>query len=176
MTEPLTVIGARTIVRGTIEGDEEVAVEGRVEGTVRLDGTLVIEIDGVVRGDVEVRAAIVRGVLVGDVTAEESVHVAERGRVVGDIRAPVVSLAEGASFRGGIDMGEFDVGFEIAPAPLPERARAQRGRAPRPPAPAAIPVPPAPARPEETAPGGKTVPPPPKVRALGRAKAVRKRS
>jgi cytoskeletal protein CcmA (bactofilin family) len=176
MTEPLTVIGARTIVKGTIEGDEDVAVEGRVEGSVRLDGTLIVEIDGVVRADVDVRAAVIRGVLAGDVTAGESVHIAEHGRVVGDIKAPRVSLAEGAAFRGHIDMGELDLGFDVEEKPRAERAKAPRGRVPQPSVAPALPSAPPPARGDETTSIKRTVPPPPKVRALGRTKAVKKGS
>ena len=48
-------------------------------------------------------------ILVGNNTAEESVQITEEGRVMGDIRAPRVILADGASFSGNVDMGEFDV-------------------------------------------------------------------
>jgi hypothetical protein len=56
-----------------------------------------------------VRNAIISGVVVGNVEAEDSVHVTEEGRVMGDIAAPRVILVDGASFRGNIDMGNFDV-------------------------------------------------------------------
>jgi cytoskeletal protein CcmA (bactofilin family) len=174
MTEPLTVIGARTFVRGSLEGDEEVAVEGRVEGSIRLSGALIVEADGVVRADVEARSVIVRGTLVGDVIAEESIHIAESGRVLGDLKAPRVALAEGASFCGGIDMGEFDVGIDLEERPRAERAKPIRSRPPVPSVPPALPS--APPAAVEPAAKKRSLPPPPKVRALGKAKAVKKGS
>lgn len=109
MSEPITIIGANTVVSGNLEGDEDLTVEGRVEGSINLSKTLTIEINGVVHANINVRNAVISGVLVGNVQAEECVHVTEEGRVVGDIAAPRVILVDGASFRGSIDMGDFDV-------------------------------------------------------------------
>jgi cytoskeletal protein CcmA (bactofilin family) len=105
----MTIIGTNTFVNGNLEGDEDLTVEGRVEGSINLSKTLTIEVGGVVRANINVRNAVVSGILVGNVTAQESVHVTEQGRVVGDISAPRVILVDGASFRGNIDMGDFDV-------------------------------------------------------------------
>ena len=109
MSEPVTVIGANTVVNGNLEGDEDLTIEGRVEGTITLSRTVTIEQNGVVHANINVRNAIISGVLVGNVEAEDSVHVTEDGRVMGDIAAPRVILVDGASFRGNIDMGNFDV-------------------------------------------------------------------
>jgi cytoskeletal protein CcmA (bactofilin family) len=109
MSEPVTVIGANTVVNGNLEGDEDLTIEGRVEGTITLSRTLTIEQNGVVHANINVRNAIISGVLVGNVEAEDSVHVTEEGRVMGDIAAPRVILVDGASFRGNVDMGNFDV-------------------------------------------------------------------
>jgi cytoskeletal protein CcmA (bactofilin family) len=118
MSEPVTVIGANTVVNGNLEGDEDLTIEGRVEGTITLSRTLTIEQNGVVHANINVRNAIISGVLVGNVEAEDSVHVTEEGRVMGDIAAPRVILVDGASFRGNIDMGNFDVGRGEAGAML----------------------------------------------------------
>jgi cytoskeletal protein CcmA (bactofilin family) len=109
MTDPVTIIGMNTMINGNLEGDEDLTIEGRVEGTVTLSRTLTIESNGVVHANINVRNAIISGVLVGNVEAADSVHVTEEGRVMGDISAPRVILVDGASFRGSIDMGEFDV-------------------------------------------------------------------
>ncbi len=109
MSEPVTIIGANTVVNGNLEGDEDLTIEGRVEGTINLSRTVTIEINGVVHANINVRNAVISGILVGNVEAEDSVHVTEEGRVMGDIRAPRVILVDGASFRGSIDMGDFDV-------------------------------------------------------------------
>jgi cytoskeletal protein CcmA (bactofilin family) len=110
MAEPVTNIGRATVVKGKLEGDENLVVEGRIEGSIGLSKTLTIETSGVVQAEISVQQAIIRGVLVGNVQAAELVNITEEGRVVGDIKAPRVILVDGASFRGNIDMGEFDKG------------------------------------------------------------------
>lgn len=122
MTEPITIIGSDTVVSGNLEGDEDLTIEGRVEGSINLSKTLTIEVGGVVRANINVRNAVISGVLVGNIEAQESVHLTEQGRVVGDIAAPRVILVDGSSFRGNIDMGEFDIEREVedtAPAARP---------------------------------------------------------
>lgn len=182
MSEPITIIGANTVVSGNLEGDEDLTVEGRVEGSITLSRTLSIEVGGVVRANVHVRNAVISGVLVGNVEAQESVHVTEAGRVVGDIAAPRVILVDGASFRGNIDMGDFDIdreagaGQDRAPRPRPVIDEAPTEAASARPKPAARPQP-APAKkspPAKAASAKKKSPPPPKGRVVGKAKAVRK--
>ena len=209
MSEPMTIIGTNTFVNGNLEGDEDLTVEGRVEGSINLSKTLTVEVGGVVRANINVRNAVVSGILVGNVTAQESVHVTEQGRVVGDISAPRVILVDGASFRGNIDMGDFDVdrateGF--APKAVPRKAPArvegaeqpaaeEKPRAERAPAVRTRPAP-VPTRRPVAAPAPKPAqaaaaqsskapaaaeasvkrsPPPPKVRTIGKTKAVKKK-
>ena len=94
-----------------------------------------VEPTGIVKAEVQVRNCIIAGVVVGNVTATESVEITKEGRMVGDIAAPRVIIVDGASFRGRIDMGEVDVGrgerlragAVARPAPRPARS------APRPP-------------------------------------------
>ena len=113
MSEPITIIGSETIVSGNLEGDEDLTIEGRVEGSISLSKTLTVEVGGVVRADINVRNAVISGVLVGNVEAQESVHITEQGRVVGDISSPRVILVDGSSFKGNIDMGDFDIEQEV---------------------------------------------------------------
>jgi cytoskeletal protein CcmA (bactofilin family) len=108
MAEPTTIIGELTSVQGNIQGDEDLVVLGRVEGIVQIDRTLVIEPSGVVKADVSVRNVMINGVVVGNVTATESVHIAVDGKMVGDISAPRVVIADGAMFRGKVDMGDVE--------------------------------------------------------------------
>ena len=126
MTNPATVIGAATQVKGNLEGDEDLLVVGRVDGNINLTKTLTVDPKGVVVADVQVREAIISGQLVGNVTATDLVHITEQGRVVGDLTAPRVVLVDGAAFRGAIDMGDME-----APAtarPLGPRARPSRSQ------------------------------------------------
>jgi cytoskeletal protein CcmA (bactofilin family) len=103
-----TEIGESILISGNLEGDEDLTVRGRVEGNVRLSRTLIVEASGVVKADVTVKNAVISGVVVGNVTATDSVQLTAEGRMVGDLAAPRVIIVDGASFRGRVDMGDVD--------------------------------------------------------------------
>ena len=103
-----TIVGENTKISGSLEGDEDLTIKGRVEGNIRLSKTLIVEPNGVVVADVDVKDAVVSGVLVGNIIASDSVHITEEGRMVGDIASPRVIIVAGASFRGKVDMGDLD--------------------------------------------------------------------
>jgi len=103
-----TVIGPSILISGKLSGDEDLTVRGRVEGELNLSKTLIVETSGIVKANVSVRNAIVSGVVVGNITASESVELTREGRMVGDINSPRVIIVDGASFRGRVDMGSAE--------------------------------------------------------------------
>ncbi|MFL5357155.1 polymer-forming cytoskeletal protein [Archangium sp.] len=105
-----TVVGQSILISGKLTGDEDLTVQGRVEGELTLSRTLIVEPTGVVKANVAVKNAIVSGVVVGNINATESVELTREGRMVGDIHAPRVIIVDGASFRGRVDMGEVEPG------------------------------------------------------------------
>ena len=149
-SDTTTIIGESILISGSLAGDEDLTVRGRVEGTLTLTRTLVVEPTGMVKAEVQVKNCIIAGIVVGNVTATESVEITKEGRMVGDIAAPRVIIVDGASFRGRIDMGEVDVGAErrapaaasrgslparpslrpSAPARAPQRTEAKKSEAP----------------------------------------------
>ena len=161
-TDGTTIIGESILISGSLTGDEDLTVRGRVEGTLTLTRTLVVEPTGMVKAEVQVKNCIIAGIVVGNVTATESVEITKEGRMVGDIAAPRVIIVDGASFRGRIDMGEVDVGGErrvsgatarptlssrptvrpSAPVRAPQRGEGKKAEAPArpsvPPAPVAM--------------------------------------
>jgi cytoskeletal protein CcmA (bactofilin family) len=98
------VIGAKTTVKGEITGDEDVLVEGAVEGQVRISRDLRVAASGSVRANIEANSLIVSGEVLGDCTAAVRVDIQATGRLTGNIRAPKIVIAEGAMFRGNSDM------------------------------------------------------------------------
>jgi cytoskeletal protein CcmA (bactofilin family) len=153
-----TEIGESILISGSLEGDEDLTVRGRVEGNVRLTRTLIVEASGVVKADVAVKDAVISGVVVGNVTASDSVQITSEGRMVGDIAAPRVIIVDGASFRGRVDMGDVDAARHEGSAAKPlarpvSRSTPQAARhaakesprpsaPPRPPAASSAPLPP----------------------------------
>src|SRR5512135_3109523 len=134
-----TIIGESILINGNLNGDEDLTARGRVEGTLTLTKTLVVEPTGVVKAEVQVKNCVIAGVIVGNVTATESVEITKEGRMVGDIAAPRVIIVDGASFRGRIDMGEVDVGGERRVQAAPARSAAPARPSLRPAAPARAP-------------------------------------
>jgi len=114
------VIGAKTTVKGEITGDEDVLVEGTVEGQVRISRDLRVAASGSVRANVEANSVVVSGEVLGDCTAAVRVDIQATGRLTGNIRAPKIVIAEGAVFRGNSDMaprqGEARPGVIAGPA------------------------------------------------------------
>jgi cytoskeletal protein CcmA (bactofilin family) len=120
-----TVIGPSILISGKLTGDEDLTVRGRVEGELQLSKTLIVETSGIVKANVAVKNAVVSGVVVGNISATESVELTKEGRMVGDIRAPRVIIVDGASFRGRVDMGNAEPRKEGAerPASRPQVVR-----------------------------------------------------
>ena len=110
-----TIIGPSILINGKLSGDEDLTVRGRVEGELSLTKTLIVEPSGIVKANVQVKNAIISGVVVGNISATESVELTREGRMVGDINAPRVIIVDGASFRGRVDMGNAE------PRPASER-------------------------------------------------------
>ena len=98
------VVGAKTTIKGEISGDEDILVEGVVEGQIHITKDLRIGPGGVVKAKVEAQSVVVSGQLVGDCQATHRVEIQASGKLMGNIRAPRVVIAEGASFKGNSDM------------------------------------------------------------------------
>jgi cytoskeletal protein CcmA (bactofilin family) len=100
----MCVVGPKTTIKGEISGDEDVLVEGVVEGQIHLTKDLRVGPGGVVRAKVQAQSVVVSGQLVGDCSATHRVEIQASGTLLGNIRAPRVVIAEGASFKGMSDM------------------------------------------------------------------------
>ncbi len=98
------LIGSRITIRGQVSGNQDLIVEGRIEGRVSLQNKFTVEESGQVEADLEVAEAALHGQVRGEVVATHSAHLHPTARVVGTIRAPRVVIEEGARFSGQIDM------------------------------------------------------------------------
>ena len=98
------VVGAKTTIKGEISGDEDILVEGVVEGQILITKDLRVGPGGVVKAKVQAQSVVVSGQLLGDCQATHRVEIQATGKLMGNIRAPRVVIAEGASFKGNSDM------------------------------------------------------------------------
>ncbi|HEX7665821.1 MAG TPA: polymer-forming cytoskeletal protein [Polyangiaceae bacterium] len=96
----MAVLGRSTHVRGRVTGAGSVEIAGRVDGEVDVNGDVTIESSGLVSANVSGRRLVVRGAIKGDLTGAESVSLEDGAKVVGDVRAPRIAIAQGALLRG----------------------------------------------------------------------------
>jgi cytoskeletal protein CcmA (bactofilin family) len=111
-------IGKSVVIKGELSGSEDLTIEGHVEGRIELrDNVLTIGPNGKIRAEVFAKAVIVLGEVAGNVTASEKVDIRDNGSVDGDIVSPRVAIAEGAHFRGSVDMQRGTAKVATAPKP-----------------------------------------------------------
>jgi cytoskeletal protein CcmA (bactofilin family) len=96
-------IGPSIVIKGDVTSSEHMTVAGRVEGDITVrQHALVVAAGGTVRGNIDARDVVVQGEVLGTITAEGRVEVTATGFVHGDIRAPRMMLAEGATVHGRV--------------------------------------------------------------------------
>jgi cytoskeletal protein CcmA (bactofilin family) len=136
MEKDIVNIGKSVVIKGELNGSEDLTIEGHVEGTIQLrDHVLTIGPNGKIKAQVFAKAVIVLGEVTGNVTASDKVDIRDNGSVDGDIVSPRVAIAEGAHFRGSVDMQRKGSAQSQAakpvpaaiptPAPTPQAAQAQ---------------------------------------------------
>jgi cytoskeletal protein CcmA (bactofilin family) len=124
MERDIVNIGKSVVIKGELNGSEDLTIEGHVEGTIQLkEHVLTIGPNGKIKAAVFAKAVIVLGEVTGNVTASEKVDIRDNGSVDGDIISPRVAIAEGAHFRGSVDMQRK--GAAAAPAGTPKAAAPQ---------------------------------------------------
>jgi cytoskeletal protein CcmA (bactofilin family) len=99
-----SVVGAGLIIEGEFTSDEPVLVDGTVKGTLTTSEAVSIGPDGLVEADVQALSVSIAGQLTGNVSANSRVDIQAGGRLVGDVKANRLTIADGASFRGNVDM------------------------------------------------------------------------
>jgi cytoskeletal protein CcmA (bactofilin family) len=98
-------IGKSVVIKGELNGSEDLTIEGHVEGTIQLrEHVLTIGPNGKIKAQVFAKSVVVLGEVTGNVTASDKVDIRDNGSVDGDIISPRVAIAEGAHFRGSVDM------------------------------------------------------------------------
>src|SRR5258707_15401175 len=132
MERDIVNIGKSVVIKGELNGSEDLTVEGHVEGTIQLkEHVLTIGPNGKIKASVFAKAVIVLGEVTGNVTASEKVDIRDNGSVDGDIVSPRVAIAEGAHFRGSVDMqrktgaAQPQAAKAAAPQAAPDKDKAQ---------------------------------------------------
>jgi cytoskeletal protein CcmA (bactofilin family) len=115
----MAAIGQSIIFRGELSGDEDLEIEGQVEGTVKLPNhQLTVGAHGCLNAEVAAKTIIVIGRVIGNLTATERIEIQATGRVEGDLRTPRLHVQEGAILNGAIDMSASSPAGEKKPSSM----------------------------------------------------------
>ncbi|MFL6245970.1 MAG: polymer-forming cytoskeletal protein [Thermoanaerobaculia bacterium] len=100
-----TFIGPNVTIEGTVTGSEPIVIEGTVRGNINLSADVLVGTKARIEATVHARNVTVEGKLTGDISADDRVELIASATVDGNIKAPKIVVAEGAKFRGNVDMG-----------------------------------------------------------------------
>lgn len=121
-------IGKSVIIKGELSGSEDLTIEGQVDGKIELrQNVLTIGPNGRIKAEIYAKAVVVQGEVVGNITATEKVDIRDAGSVDGDLAAPRIAIADGAHFRGSIDMKREGGTAAAAAKPAASTASPQAG-------------------------------------------------
>jgi cytoskeletal protein CcmA (bactofilin family) len=95
-----SLVSRAVVIEGEISGDESLHVDGRIKGTIRLTGDLVVGVGGVVEAEIDARNVIIQGTVSGRVNARRQLEVQPSGRFNGECTAASYEIREGAVFEG----------------------------------------------------------------------------
>jgi cytoskeletal protein CcmA (bactofilin family) len=98
-------IGKSVVIKGELSGSEDLTIEGQVEGKIELrQSLLTIGPNARIKAQVFAKTVVVEGQVHGNITAGERIDIRDKGTVEGNLASPRVAIADGAHFRGSIDM------------------------------------------------------------------------
>ena len=99
-----SVLGPTLKFRGELSAQDDLIIQGSVEGSITHTQSLTVGTDGTMKGDIRARVIVVDGKVEGDLYATESVNIRATAKVKGNVFAPRVGIVEGAFFQGQIEM------------------------------------------------------------------------
>lgn len=115
VTKSTSVVGKTLFIKGEVFSDEELLVEGTIEGKLNIRHKVVVGKSGSVSADIDAKEVIIKGIVNGNVKASQKVEIIPEGILNGNIISQSVKLAEGAVFKGNIDMTPREEDIPSAP-------------------------------------------------------------
>ena len=116
------VLGSDVEIKGELKFSAEMTLDGKVEGEIRGEGSLILGEGSVVNGNIETQSAVVRGKINGNIVTRDRLELKAKTELFGDIRAPRLSIEEGVTFVGRVDVNPN----KIASTPAPGRVEAPK--------------------------------------------------
>ena len=101
----IAIIGQSIQIKGELTGNEDLTIDGTVEGNIELkENNLTIGPNGNIKADTNAKKVTIIGEVLGNITAEETIEIRETGKLRGNITAPRLVIADGAFFKGSVEM------------------------------------------------------------------------
>jgi cytoskeletal protein CcmA (bactofilin family) len=104
VSDSLSYLSKDISIEGEVRGEENFHIEGRVRGSIRLQGNLTVGSTGVVEADIEADNIIIQGEVTGNITAKKQLEIQPTGKLIGDCSAASIDIREGAVFEGRSNM------------------------------------------------------------------------
>ncbi len=111
----VSLVSENIRIEGQLSGEENILINGRVVGSIKLNGDIVIGSTGVVEADIEGNTIIIQGKVKGNVTARSHLEIQSTGKMLGDISARSIDIKEGSTFEGRSHMIKSDKSETVSP-------------------------------------------------------------
>jgi len=98
------VIAKGIFIRGELRGEEDLVIEGEVEGSISMEKSLTIESSGRIKANIETESIIIRGEVTGDLKALDKITIHSGAKIIGDMKSPRMEIEDGAYYKGNITM------------------------------------------------------------------------
>ena len=96
----MSLVSENIRIEGELGGEENILINGRVLGTIKLNGDIVVGQSGVVEADIEGNTIVIQGTVKGNVTARNHLEIQATGKMIGDITSRSIDIKEGSTFEG----------------------------------------------------------------------------
>jgi cytoskeletal protein CcmA (bactofilin family) len=116
------VLGKTLVFRGELSADEDIILQGRVEGSIHHSQSFTVGVDGIVVGDIHAANITIEGRVEGNLYGATSVLIGASANVQGNVAAPRVGIHDGAQFNGSVDMKKAPAASAATPRPAAQSA------------------------------------------------------
>ena len=99
-TGTTSLLSKEVKIEGDIQGNENLQIEGKLKGSIKITGDIYVGSTGVVEANVEADNVVIQGMIKGDVTARKQLQIQASGKLMGDCTSQTIDIKEGALFEG----------------------------------------------------------------------------
>lgn len=108
-------------IEGEVTSEEDLTIEGKVDGEINVSKTVTIGRDGYVKGKISASVVHISGEAEGHVQASKKLEISSEGKYTGNIQSEIIRVAEGAKLKGGINLQDDTANKDVTPDPVPPK-------------------------------------------------------